>query len=65
MYLTLHSYGQHWLIPYAYDVNTYPSDYNELKELAEKAEAKCKRFSFNIGSLADLVPGAAGTTEYL
>jgi len=63
MYLTFHSYGQYWLIPYGYDVTTYPSDYNELKQLAVKAASKCKRYQYTVGNSADLLYPAAGGSD--
>jgi len=63
MYLTFHSYGQYWLIPYGYDVKTYPSDYNELKRLAKKAAAKCQRYQYIVGNSADLLYPAAGGSD--
>jgi len=63
MYLTFHSYGQYWLIPYGYDVMSYPSDYNDLKQLAVKAASKCKRYQYTVGNSADLLYPAAGGSD--
>lgn len=60
MYLTFHSYGQYWLIPFGYDVMSYPSDYEELKKLAVKAASKCKKYPYTVGNSADLLYPAAG-----
>ena len=60
MYLSLHSYGQYWLTPYSYDLKSYPSDYQELEQLAETAAAKCQRYYYTVGHSADLLYPASG-----
>lgn len=59
MYLTLHSYGQYFLIPWGYDV-AYPADYNDMKALAQKAASKFRRYRYTVGNSADLLYPAAG-----
>ena len=62
MYLTFHSYGQYWLIPWGYDV-AFPSDYEDLKDLAVKAASKIRKYPFTVGNSADLLYAAAGNCD--
>ena len=47
------------LIPWGYDV-AYPSDYNDMRELARKFASKFKRYRYTIGNSAELLYPAAG-----
>ncbi|XP_046451315.1 carboxypeptidase B-like isoform X2 [Daphnia pulex] len=62
VYLTLHSYGQYVLIPWGYDVQ-YPIDYNDMKDLANKAASKFRRYKYTVGNSADLLYPAAGGSD--
>lgn len=35
-YITLHTYGQLWLVPYGYASNTYPPDYQQLVSFIDR-----------------------------
>lgn len=59
VYLTLHSYGQYFLIPWGYDV-AFPSDYNDMLKVAKSAASKFRRYKFTVGNSADLLYPAAG-----
>jgi murein tripeptide amidase MpaA len=38
-YITIHSYGQLWLLPWGHTQNTYPPDFAEIKALGDKGAA--------------------------
>ena len=59
VYLTLHSYGQYLLIPWGFDVQ-FPSDYNDMKDLANRAASTFRRYKYTVGNSADLLYPAAG-----
>ena len=63
MYLTFHSYGQYWLIPWGYDVE-YPADYSDLKKLAVQAAASCSKYKYTVGNSAELLYPAAGMNHF-
>jgi hypothetical protein len=62
VYLTVHSYGQYFLIPWGYD-REYPSDFNDMKDLALKAASKMRRFPHTVGNSAELLYPAAGKCD--
>jgi len=39
----------------------YPSDFSEMKSLAQKAASKFKRYKYTVGNSAELLYPAAGT----
>ena len=47
------------MIPWGYDV-AYPSDYDDMLNLAKKAAAKFRRYKYTVGNSADLLYPAAG-----
>ena len=63
VYLTLHSYGQYFLIPWGYEV-AFPSDYNDMLKVAKSAASKFRRYKFTVGNSADLLYPAAGMDTY-
>lgn len=64
MYLTFHSHGQYWLVPYGYDV-VFPPDYDDMLQLAEKAAAKTKKFRYTVGNTAKTLYPSAGKMSLL
>jgi len=38
-YITIHSYGQLWLLPWGHTQNTYPEDFAEIKALGDRGAA--------------------------
>uniref|UniRef100_A0A0P6FVC1 Zinc carboxypeptidase n=1 Tax=Daphnia magna TaxID=35525 RepID=A0A0P6FVC1_9CRUS len=61
LYLTLHSFGQVFLLPWGHSV-TYPSDYDEMKSLAKNATSKFKRYKYRVGNLAAVLYRASGNS---
>ncbi|XP_032785295.2 carboxypeptidase B [Daphnia magna] len=59
--ITLHSYGQYIILPWAYDV-LYPTDYDELLALAENAASKFVRFKYSVGNTAQLLYPSSGSS---
>jgi hypothetical protein len=66
-YLTLHSYGQWWLVPYGYiDPPVYPPDYDELLKAAQDGAAALKAVhgtQFTVGNSDALLYAAAGASD--
>lgn len=65
VYISLHSYGQLWLIPYAYKEKIYSTDFNDLLAVArkgEKALEEVHKSHYKVENAADLYP-AAGISE--
>ncbi|XP_015176252.1 PREDICTED: carboxypeptidase B-like isoform X1 [Polistes dominula] len=65
MYLTLHSYAQMWLSPWAY-VRNNPVDYSELTSVARRAVnaiAKVHGTSYQAGPAADLLYPTSGASD--
>ncbi|KZS15411.1 Carboxypeptidase B [Daphnia magna] len=61
VFITLHSYGQYIILPWAYDV-LYPTDYDELLALAENAASKFVRFKYSVGNTAQLLYPSSGSS---
>jgi carboxypeptidase A2 len=66
-YLTLHTYGQWWLVPFGYiDPPVYPPDYNELLKVAQDGAAALKAVhgtTFTVGNSDALLYAAAGASD--
>ncbi|XP_035732266.1 carboxypeptidase B-like isoform X2 [Vespa mandarinia] len=65
MYLTLHSYAQMWLSPWAY-VRESPADYSELTNIARRAVnaiAKVHGTHYQAGPAADLLYPTSGASD--
>jgi hypothetical protein len=66
-YLTLHSYGQWWLVPYGYiDPAVFPPDYQELLKAAQDGAAALKAVhgtTFTVGNSDELLYAAAGASD--
>ncbi|KAI4504466.1 hypothetical protein M0802_000016 [Mischocyttarus mexicanus] len=65
MYLTLHSYAQMWLSPWAY-VRNNPADYSELTNVARRAVnaiAKVHGTNYQAGPAADLLYPTSGASD--
>jgi carboxypeptidase A2 len=65
MYITLHSYGQLWLLPWGY-TRTKPDDYDDLYSLAQKGTDALKAVhgtSYRIGSTGRILYLASGTAR--
>ncbi|XP_057376151.1 carboxypeptidase B-like [Daphnia carinata] len=63
VFLTLHSFGQLILLPWAYGVKAiYPRDYDELLALAENAASKFVRFKYSVGNTVELLYPAPGSS---
>jgi len=64
-YVSLHSFGNYFVYPYAYKNNTYPSDVENLKALAQKAAAAIKAVHdavFKVGPVPHLIYVASGSS---
>ncbi|XP_067947208.1 carboxypeptidase B-like [Watersipora subatra] len=65
VFMTLHSYGQMWFVPYAWSRSAYPTDYNELVSLsisATSAMRKSTGASYRVGRVPDLLYEASGSS---
>ncbi|ODM94733.1 Carboxypeptidase B [Orchesella cincta] len=65
-YLTFHSYGQLWLLPWGYTAGTYPDDYEDqlsLGQAAIAALAGVHNTQYVTGSGADVLYGVGGASD--
>ncbi|CAB0012295.1 unnamed protein product [Nesidiocoris tenuis] len=65
-YISFHTYGQYILIPYAFDDVSKPSDFEELKRVAVKAQSAMKAVAgetYQVGHTPTLVGAAAGGSD--
>ncbi|CAH1401104.1 unnamed protein product [Nezara viridula] len=63
VYISFHSYGQLILLPYSYDKNAYPTDFEEIKEIGMKARGAIQKFSgtkYKVGRPPDILYAASG-----
>jgi carboxypeptidase A4 len=65
-YITLHSYGQLWLLSWGYTQGEYPADYDELYEwggLSTDALADVSGTQYVYGQGADMLYGVGGASD--
>ncbi|KAI9554075.1 hypothetical protein GHT06_019347 [Daphnia sinensis] len=62
LYLSLHSSGQLIMLPWGYERNTFPSDYDEMLTLAKNAACKFRKFTYKVGNKVDLLYQASGNS---
>jgi len=65
--ITLHTYGDYWLVPYGYVLPpAYPPDYQELLEAAQdaaKATVDAGGPEFTVGNCAEVLYPATGASD--
>lgn len=65
-YMTFHSYGQYWLLPWGYTSGVYPDDYPANLALGEAAGAAIRGVSgtrYLVGQGADVLYGVGGASD--
>ncbi|KAI9553945.1 hypothetical protein GHT06_019216 [Daphnia sinensis] len=61
VFISLHSYGQYIILPWAYKA-LYPPDYDEMLALAKNAALKFVRFKYSVGNTAELLYPSSGSS---
>uniref|UniRef100_A0A915LJ64 Peptidase M14 carboxypeptidase A domain-containing protein n=1 Tax=Meloidogyne javanica TaxID=6303 RepID=A0A915LJ64_MELJA len=64
--MTLHTYAQMWIHPFSHEYHTYPSDAEDLKNVALRATERLEQIygtHYRIGTGADLLAPASGGSD--
>jgi len=65
-YLTCHSYGQYWLLPWGYTSGVYPPDYAEQLSLGQASAQALRNVhgtAYTVGQGADVLYGVGGASD--
>uniref|UniRef100_A0A914LF23 ShKT domain-containing protein n=1 Tax=Meloidogyne incognita TaxID=6306 RepID=A0A914LF23_MELIC len=65
-FMTLHTYAQMWIHPFSHEYHTYPSDADDLKNVALRATERLEQIygtHYRIGTGADLLAPASGGSD--
>jgi len=65
-FITIHAYSQMWFYPYGDKLNSYPSNVNELRSLAQRGADALRSLygtEYQVGTAADLLYEAAGGSD--
>uniref|UniRef100_A0A915LE36 Peptidase M14 carboxypeptidase A domain-containing protein n=1 Tax=Meloidogyne javanica TaxID=6303 RepID=A0A915LE36_MELJA len=65
-FMTLHTYAQMWIHPFSHEYHTYPSDAEDLRNVALRATERLEQIygtHYRIGTGADLLAPASGGSD--
>uniref|UniRef100_A0A0N5AIL0 Peptidase_M14 domain-containing protein n=1 Tax=Syphacia muris TaxID=451379 RepID=A0A0N5AIL0_9BILA len=67
--ISFHTHGEMIILPYNHKRNSYPGDYHDLQQLAQKASEKIREdgsTDYQIGTAADMVgPATGGASDWI